>query len=109
MTRQHRVPTALAALTCSVALLTACGSDDDGAAPADSVAASGADADTSDDLPNACPVDGCAISIASAEADGDELMAYRHEGFWKPMDTLRERNELEAMWAGDDAPWRIWE
>lgn len=42
-------------------------------------------------------------------AAGGELMAYRHRGFWKPMDTLRERNEFEAMWADGDAPWRIWD
>ena len=37
-------------------------------------------------------------------ADG-ELACFRHEGFWHPMDTLRDRNELEAMWAGGRAPW----
>jgi glucose-1-phosphate cytidylyltransferase len=37
-------------------------------------------------------------------ADG-QLMAYRHEGFWQPMDTLREKKMLEDMWAGGDAPW----
>lgn len=40
-------------------------------------------------------------------ADG-ELMGYRHDGFWKPMDTLRERNELEAIWASGTAPWKVW-
>lgn len=40
-------------------------------------------------------------------ADG-ELACYRHEGFWHPMDTLRDRNELEQMWASGDAPWRAW-
>lgn len=34
-----------------------------------------------------------------------QLMAYRHDGFWKAMDTLREKRELEAMWAADEAPW----
>jgi len=42
-------------------------------------------------------------------AAGGELMGFRHDGFWKPMDTLRERNELEAMWATGNAPWKIWE
>ena len=37
-----------------------------------------------------------------------ELACYRHDGFWHPMDTLRDRNELERMWAGGDAPWRMW-
>jgi glucose-1-phosphate cytidylyltransferase len=38
-------------------------------------------------------------------ADG-QLGAYRHEGFWAPMDTLRDKNLLEAMWASGEAPWR---
>lgn len=37
-----------------------------------------------------------------------ELMAWPHHGFWQPMDTLREKNLLEAMWAGGSAPWRVW-
>ncbi|MCS1408633.1 MAG: Glucose-1-phosphate cytidylyltransferase [Verrucomicrobia subdivision 3 bacterium] len=37
-----------------------------------------------------------------------ELYTYRHEGFWKCMDTLRDRNELEAMWAGSDPQWKTW-
>ncbi len=37
-----------------------------------------------------------------------ELGAYRHDGFWKPMDTLRDRNELEDLWAGGRAPWKKW-
>lgn len=37
-----------------------------------------------------------------------ELVAYRHTGFWKPMDTLRDRNELEEIWHSGDIPWRRW-
>lgn len=37
-----------------------------------------------------------------------ELSAYRHRGFWQPMDTLRDRNRLEELWANDHAPWKIW-
>ena len=37
-----------------------------------------------------------------------ELKAFKHKGFWKPMDTLREKNELEAMWSSGNAPWKIW-
>jgi glucose-1-phosphate cytidylyltransferase len=37
-------------------------------------------------------------------ADG-QLMAYRHEGFWQPMDTIREKELLETMWAAGNAPW----
>ena len=37
-----------------------------------------------------------------------ELMAYPHHGFWQPMDTLREKNLLEELWASGKAPWKIW-
>ena len=40
-------------------------------------------------------------------ADG-ELMAFRHEGFFQPMDTLRERDLLESLWSGGQAPWKTW-
>jgi glucose-1-phosphate cytidylyltransferase len=40
-------------------------------------------------------------------ADG-ELVAYRHYGFWKPMDTLREKTELENMWNTGTAKWKVW-
>ncbi len=38
----------------------------------------------------------------------DELRAWRHEGFWQPMDTLREKELLEAIWARGNAPWKVW-
>ncbi len=37
-----------------------------------------------------------------------ELMAYRHKGFWHPMDTLRDKNQLEEQWASGRAPWKVW-
>jgi glucose-1-phosphate cytidylyltransferase len=37
-----------------------------------------------------------------------ELMAYEHHGFWQPMDTLREKNLLEAEWASGAARWKVW-
>jgi glucose-1-phosphate cytidylyltransferase len=37
-----------------------------------------------------------------------QLCAYRHRGFWQPMDTLRDRNQLERMWQSGEAPWRVW-
>jgi glucose-1-phosphate cytidylyltransferase len=40
-------------------------------------------------------------------ADG-QLMAYRHEGFWQCMDTLRDRKLLEQLWDTGDAPWKLW-
>ena len=38
----------------------------------------------------------------------DQLRAFRHDGFWQPMDTLRERNLLEGLWASGQAPWKTW-
>jgi len=37
-----------------------------------------------------------------------ELMAFSHERFWQPMDTLREKQVLESLWASGKAPWKIW-
>lgn len=37
-----------------------------------------------------------------------ELMAYPHNGFWQPMDTLREKNLLEDLWLSGKAPWKVW-
>jgi len=41
-------------------------------------------------------------------AANGEIMAYRHTGFWKPMDTLSDRRELETLWASSRAPWKRW-
>ena len=37
-----------------------------------------------------------------------QLSAYRHHGFWQPMDTLRDRTRLEELWKNGSAPWRLW-
>ena len=37
-----------------------------------------------------------------------ELMAFRHTGFWQPMDTLRDKNALEDLWRSGAAPWKLW-
>lgn len=37
-----------------------------------------------------------------------QLSAYRHDGFWRPMDTLRDKHALEELWEADKAPWKIW-
>lgn len=37
-----------------------------------------------------------------------ELRAFHHHGFWRPMDTLRDKNYLEELWASGAAPWKIW-
>lgn len=38
-----------------------------------------------------------------------ELMAFQHDGFWQPMDTLREKKMLEDLWASGKAPWKLWQ
>jgi glucose-1-phosphate cytidylyltransferase len=42
-------------------------------------------------------------------ADEGQLAAYRHDGFWAAMDTLRDKNALEELWSSKRAPWRIWQ
>jgi glucose-1-phosphate cytidylyltransferase len=44
------------------------------------------------------------VRLAAAE----QLMAFEHDGFWQPMDTLRDRNHLEELWHSGKAPWKIW-
>lgn len=41
-------------------------------------------------------------------AEAGQLMAFRHPGFWQPMDTLREKQLLESLWAEGRAPWKVW-
>ena len=41
-------------------------------------------------------------------AAAGQLTAYRHPGFWQPMDTLRDKQRLEELWAGGHAPWKVW-
>jgi glucose-1-phosphate cytidylyltransferase len=41
-------------------------------------------------------------------ASEGQLLAYRHLGFWHPMDTLRDKQFLESLWASGNAPWKIW-
>lgn len=41
-------------------------------------------------------------------AQDNQLAAYKHTGFWQPMDTLREKEQLEAMWQKNEAPWKLW-
>ena len=42
-------------------------------------------------------------------ARAHELKSFYHAGFWQCMDTKREKDKLEAMWAADKAPWKVWE
>lgn len=43
-----------------------------------------------------------------ALAELGELSAYHHNGFWQPMDTLRDKNQLEELWQSGQAPWKCW-
>jgi glucose-1-phosphate cytidylyltransferase len=43
-----------------------------------------------------------------ALASQDQLMAFEHQGFWQPMDTLREKTLLEDLWQSGHAPWKVW-
>jgi len=45
--------------------------------------------------------------LTQLTADG-EMMAFEHRGFWQPMDTMRDRNQLEQMWSSGKAPWKNW-
>jgi len=41
-------------------------------------------------------------------ARDNQLAAFKHEGFWQPMDTLREKNKLNELWVSGKAPWKVW-
>lgn len=43
-----------------------------------------------------------------AVAKMGQLMAYKHDGFWQCMDTVREKEQLEKMWANGNPPWKVW-
>ena len=45
--------------------------------------------------------------LRSLAQDG-ELSAYRHTGFWQPLDTLRDKTLLEDLWDSGDPPWKVW-
>ena len=45
--------------------------------------------------------------LAGLATDG-ELMAFEHNGFWQPMDTLRDKNLLEELWLAGKSPWKVW-
>jgi len=41
-------------------------------------------------------------------AQNGELMTYKHSGFWRPMDTLKDKQDLNELWSAGQAPWKIW-
>jgi glucose-1-phosphate cytidylyltransferase len=54
--------------------------------------------------------DACVLEKEPLErlAQDGQLMAYRHDGFWQPMDTLRDKEFLEKLWLTGEAPWKVW-
>lgn len=46
--------------------------------------------------------------LEKLSSDG-QLVAFKHHGFWQPMDTIRDKNSLEELWASEKAPWKIWD
>ncbi|QDT64271.1 glucose-1-phosphate cytidylyltransferase [Calycomorphotria hydatis] len=54
--------------------------------------------------------DDCVLEKGALErlSQDGELMAYQHDGFWQPMDTLREKHLLEDLWNSSNAPWKVW-
>lgn len=54
--------------------------------------------------------DNCAWEAGPMEhlAQSGQLAAWHHPGFWQPMDTMRDRNHLEQLWASGQAPWKTW-
>ena len=56
------------------------------------------------------PSDQCSWEVEplSNLASAGELMAFEHQGFWQPMDTLRDKNLLEGLWTSGKAPWKTW-
>ena len=42
-------------------------------------------------------------------AKDGELMAFKHEGFWQPMDTLRDKTKLQELYESNNAPWKLWD
>ena len=57
-------------------------------------------------------IDGDEMSWESAPMTGlaqmGQMMAFEHRGFWQPMDTLRDKNHLDALWQSGKAPWKTW-
>jgi len=49
------------------------------------------------------------LGLLQKLADENQFVAYRHEGFWQPMDTLRDRTLLEELWRSGRAPWKVWQ
>ena len=49
------------------------------------------------------------IDVLPKLAEAGQLNTYKHEGFWQPMDTLRDKNRLQELWENNKAAWKLWE
>ena len=49
-----------------------------------------------------------ALNSLSLKVKKNQMIAFRHKGFWQCMDTLRDRNTLENLWEKGNAPWKSW-
>ena len=47
------------------------------------------------------------LVLEGLASDG-QLAAFKHDGFWLPMDTLRDKQRLEQLWSSERAPWKVW-
>ncbi len=48
------------------------------------------------------------LDVLPGLAERGELNSFKHYGFWQPMDTLRDKNQLESLWISGQAPWKMW-
>ena len=62
------------------------------------------------DIFNYLDGDECVLEREPMEklAKDNQISSFKHDGFWQPMDTLRDKNLLEKMWNNEQAPWKIW-
>jgi glucose-1-phosphate cytidylyltransferase len=49
------------------------------------------------------------LGILQKLASEHQFMAYKHDGFWQPMDTMRDKGLLEELWRTGKAPWKVWQ
>jgi glucose-1-phosphate cytidylyltransferase len=49
------------------------------------------------------------LGVLQRLASEHQFMAYQHEGFWQPMDTMRDKGLLEELWRSGKAPWKVWQ
>ena len=50
-----------------------------------------------------------AISVIDCLAGEITVQTYQHDGFWSPVETIRDKTWMETLWASGNAPWKVWE